>query len=345
MKITINQLRAHNIQALRLSGYEANEIEVLIENLMYAQLRGNFQSILQFVMQGFKKDQAAKPITVIKETALSTLLDGHANHGILVMHRAMEISLVKVKEHGFGIVGTKGAHEGSGALGFYVQHIASHGFIGWAFSGSSKRVAPFGSYQPLLGTNPIAIGIPTLDHPIVLDMATSILPFFKVLEAHLYGKPLPEESAYDYHGDLTNNPSKAIQGALRGMDLGPKGSGLGFIVEALTGPLVEAAFAHPGETDKQNYGNLIFAIDPGLLTESYPFKERMSQLKKAVKSAKKSPHIEEIFVPGELGDKLAQEALELGSIELNDELFRLFQQKLESKESESPDTIILDDFP
>lgn len=342
MKISINQLRAHNIQALRLSGYDADEIKVLIENLMYAQLRGNFQSIVQFVTQGYKKDPEAKPITVIKESSLSALLDGHANHGVLVMHRAMEMALVKAKEHGFGIIGAKGSSEGSGAIGFYVQHLASRGLIGWAFSGSSKHVAPFGSYQPLLGTNPIAIGIPTSDNPIVLDMATSIFPFFKVLEAHLYGKPLPEDAAYDGNGNLTTNPSEAMQGALRGLDFGPRGSGLGFIVEALTGPLVEATFANSSE-DKHNYGHLIIAIDPALLTDSYAFKERMNHLRKAVKSSKKLPQIEEIFVPGERGDKHAEEALKTGHVEIHDELFKLFQQKLHLKEPSSINVIIRDD--
>lgn len=39
-------------------------------------------------------------------------------------------------------------------------------------------VAPFGSYEPLLGTNPIAVGIPREDgkEPVVLDMATGAYP-------------------------------------------------------------------------------------------------------------------------------------------------------------------------
>ena len=343
MQISINQLRALNIQALMLSGFQAPEIEVLMKMIMYEQLRGNFQNILSFVMQGEKKDRKGEPIKVIRETSLSAFLQGHANHGVLVMHKAMEIALVKAKEHGFGIVGSKGSDEGSSALGFYVEHLASHGLIGWAFSGSIKRVAPFGSYQPIFGTNPIAIGLPTTDEPIVLDMSTSFIPFFKVLEAYLYDKPLPEEAAYDSHGTLTSNASESIHGAIRGMDLGPRGSGLGFIIEALTGPLVEATFAHSSEEDKHNYGNLIFAIDPGLLTDSYAFKERMTHLKEAVKSSKKLPHIEEIFVPGERGNKRAATAFESGHLEIEDELFRLFKQKIDSLEPPSMDSIILDD--
>ncbi len=339
MQISINQLRAHNIQALKLSGYEANEINILLEHLMYAQLRGNWQSIIQFVTQGYQKNREAKTITIIKETPLSALLDGHANHAILVMHRAMEIALVKAKEHGFSLVGTKGSNEGSGALGFYVQHLANHDLIGWAFSGSSKRVAPFGSYEPLLGTNPIAIGIPTSQAPLVLDMATAAVPFFKIVEAHLYGHPLPEDIAYNSHGKLTNHPDEALHGAIRGMDFGPKGSGLALMIEALTGPLVEAV-----GKENDDKGNLILAIDPELLTDRHLFKERMSQLKETIKSAKKLPHVERIFVPGERGDLQAKQSLESGYINIQDELFQQFQQKLSALEPPSLDSIILDDF-
>lgn len=34
-------------------------------------------------------------------------------------------------------------------------------------------VAPHGSFEPILGTNPIAIGIPTEPRAQILDMATS----------------------------------------------------------------------------------------------------------------------------------------------------------------------------
>lgn len=46
------------------------------------------------------------------------------------------------------------------------------------FCRAAQFVAPFGSYQALLGTNPIAVGIPREEgkEPIVLDMATAAFP-------------------------------------------------------------------------------------------------------------------------------------------------------------------------
>jgi L-2-hydroxycarboxylate dehydrogenase (NAD+) len=330
MKISLNELRAINLQALQLYGYAPREMEILLDIILYAQLRGNIQSLLQFAYGKKPQIHQAQPITMERETHLSALLNGHGQNGMLLMHKAMEIAHVKAKEHGFSIVGTKGGQEGTGAIGYYVNHLARQGYIGWACSGSSKRVAPYGSYQPLFGTNPLAIGIPTLDEPIVLDMATSAIPFFKVVEAQLFGKPLPHDVAYDSQGHLSDNPADAIHGALRSMDLGPRGSGLALIVEALTGPLVNAVIDHAAESGMPNYGNLIFAIDPDLLIDRLLFKQQMSQLKEAVKSSKKLPHIQEIFVAGELSQRHAKEALELGYLEIDDQIYHLFMQKLKN---------------
>ena len=69
---------------------------------------------------------------------------------------------------------------GTGPAGYYAERIAREGFIGMVFCGSSKMVAPSGSSEPAFGSNPVAIGIPTGSEALVLDMATSAMPIFKV---------------------------------------------------------------------------------------------------------------------------------------------------------------------
>lgn len=48
----------------------------------------------------------------------------------------------------------------------------------FAFCVVAQFVAPFGAYEALLGTNPIAVGIPREEGkaPVVLDMATAAFP-------------------------------------------------------------------------------------------------------------------------------------------------------------------------
>ena len=49
----------------------------------------------------------------------------------------------------------------------------------------------YGSYEPVFRTNPIAIGIPTGDDPIVLDMSTAAISYFGLVEAVTEGRNIP----------------------------------------------------------------------------------------------------------------------------------------------------------
>jgi L-2-hydroxycarboxylate dehydrogenase (NAD+) len=327
MLVPLDELRRLNRRALTLAGYEEDEINLMLDILWYAQLRGNIQSIVQFAGPGMPKHPEAGDPSVIKETALSVLLDGNRNAGMVVMHRAMILALEKAAAQGFGMVGTRNTCQATAAIGYYVRHLALNGFIGLAFSGSSKKVAHFGSYQPIYGTNPLAVGLPTLDEPIVLDMATSALPLFKLAAATMLGKPLPVGVAMDAAGQETIDPQAALSGALRSMDRSPKGSGLGLLAEALTGPLVGAAFANVGDTE-HNWGNLILAIDPELLVGRGEFQRQMSALHQALKSCSRLPGVQEIFLPGEQSGRRAAAALQSGYLEIDDQLFGRFREKI-----------------
>jgi L-2-hydroxycarboxylate dehydrogenase (NAD+) len=327
MLVPLDELRQLNRRALTLAGYDEDEINLMLDILSYAQLRGNVQSIVQFAGPGMPKHPEARDVSVIKETALSVLLDGNRNAGMVVMHRAMILASEKAAAQGFGMVGTRNTCQATAAIGYYVRHLALNGFIGLAFCGSSKKVAHFGSYQPIYGTNPLALGLPTFSEPIILDMATSALPFFKLAAAAMLGQPLPAGVAMDAAGRDTTDPQAALSGALRSMDRGPKGSGLGLLVEALTGPLVGAAFANVGDTN-HNWGNLILAIDPELLVGREEFQRQMMALRQAVKSCSRLPGVQEIFLPGEQGDRRAAVALQKGYLEIEDRLFAQFREKI-----------------
>ncbi len=131
----------------------------------------------------------------------------------------------------------------------------------------------------------------------------------------------------DAIGLNTTDPEAALKGALHSMDHGPKGTGLGFLVEALTGPLVGAAFANVGDTD-HNWGNLILAIDPELLVGREEFKRQITALRESVKSCPTLPGIHEIFLPGEQSERRAAAALQSGFVEIDDRLFERFREKI-----------------
>ena len=131
-----------------------------MEILLYAQLRGNNQGIAKLIDGGIPKDPEAGEIQRLKESDFSILLDGARNMGMVVMHMAVEIAMQKAMEKGVGIVGTFNTASSTGAIGYYVSKMAKGGLIGLNFARSPEKVSTYGSYQPIFGTNPLAVGIP-----------------------------------------------------------------------------------------------------------------------------------------------------------------------------------------
>lgn len=318
MKVHITEIKTLALKALKKYGYTDEEASVILDILSYAQLRGNNQGLVKLIGKGIPKSADAGAIVVTRETKLSAMIDGAKNMGMIAMKMAMEMAVSKAREHGFGIVGTTNTYSSTGAIGYYASAIAKQGLIGFAFAGSPPTVAPYGSFEALYGTNPLAIGVPAEPDPVVLDMATAAMAYYGLVEAKTAGKSIPEGLAYDKNGKPTTDPAAAMDGAIKGFD-GYKGSGLGFMVTAFTGPLVGAAFAGVGE--RSDWGNLIMAIDPELLVDRAAFKNHVTALAKKVKATKTLPGVKEILLPGERGNTLTKERMDAGEMDVEDNLY------------------------
>src|ERR1700722_20329903 len=241
MKVRLEELQDLTRRLYLKLDYPEAQTGTILEVLSYAHRRGNFQSLIQEVAVGTPRFKAKREIVVEKETSISCLMDAGGNIGICALRLATDLMVSKARTSGFGIVGIHNSSPpGTGPAGYYVERIAREGFIGMVFCGSSKMVAPSGSSERAFGSNPVAIGIPTGGEAIVLDMATSAMPIFKVAEALFKGEMLPPNVGYDTAGVPTQAPKEIlVSGALMTFDRGPKSSGLALMVElfanALTG--------------------------------------------------------------------------------------------------------------
>jgi L-2-hydroxycarboxylate dehydrogenase (NAD+) len=319
MKITIKELERLTTQALKNSGYNSDEIRIMTDVLLYAQLRGNNQGVVKLIGAGMPKNQQASEIKIVKETPISARIDGAQNQAMVVMGKALSVVIEKAKKNGFAIVGTFNTSTSSGAVGYYASQIAKEKLIGFVFGRSTERVAMYGSYEPVFGTNPIAIAVPAEPSPVVLDMSTAAISFFGLVEARTAGRKIPDDLAYDAEGKPATDPAAAIAGAIRSFDRSYKGSGLGMMAEILAGPLVGAAFAGLGQS-KQNWGHLILAIDPGLLGDADEFIGNVGRMIEKIKTTKKLSGVKEIFAPGEREAQLLAQCEKLGEIDIEDNL-------------------------
>lgn len=318
MKIKIDELKSLVNSALKKYGYSDSEIQTISDVLMYAQLRGNNQGIVKLIGKGIPKDSTATDVKIIRETKLSTLLDGGRNQGMVVMKQAVETATAKAKEHGFAIVGFNNTTTSTGAIGYFARQMADQNLLGFVFAGSPPTVNFHGSYEAIFGTNPFAIGVPTNNEPIVLDMATAAMAYFGLIQAKTAGVSIPSGITYDENGNDTTDPAIAMDGAIRPFDKSYKGASLALMVEILTGPLIAASYT--GINSESGWGNLVYAIDPSMLVDINDFKRQTSELADKVRSTKKLPGVDRIYMPGEKGDEITKQRAGVGEIEVEDNL-------------------------
>ena len=180
-----------------------------------------------------------RPHIVVTPTGPSTAqVDGDQGLGIVVSHRANRVATELARASGIGAVGVADSSH-CGAVGLYARDAAREGLIGIAFTHSDKIAAPHGGHLPFLGTNPIAMAFPRDGaEPVCLDMATTPIPWNRVMNARREGHTLPADVAVDANGAPTSDAHAAA--ALRplgGLEYGHKGYGLALVVELLCGPL------------------------------------------------------------------------------------------------------------
>lgn len=317
MKIKIKQLESLTKKALKKYGYSPREIKIIKEVLLYAQLRGNNQGVVKLIGNGIPRRPEGKTPEIVKKTRVSALINGNKTHSMIVMDLLANTALKTAKRAGVGVAGSFNTSESTGSLGYYVNKIAQTGFIGIAFSSAPfQTTAPYGSYEARFCTNPMAYGIPTNTDPIILDMSTSAMAYYGLIQAKTAGTQVPEGIGYDSQGNPTTNPAEIMSGALKAFG-GYKGSGLALVVQILAGAFVGADSFN---NDSDNAGNLVIAIDPNIFLTTDELKNRVSEIVSKVKSAKKLEGVDEILIPGERGNKIYKLNMQSGEIDIEDNL-------------------------
>lgn len=326
MKIPLQDLRDLAQQALLKYGYSDEETSIILEMLLYAQTRGNDQGIVKLIGDGMPKNARAQPPTIEKETPTTAVINANLSMEAIAMEQAVTMVIAKARDMGIAIVGTHTGDGSSGAIGYWSRRIADAGLVGITMSSYPyPKVPPSGSYEPLFCTNPIAWGVPTSSEPIVLDMSSSGISFFGLLEAKTKGVQVAAGLGYDKDGNESTDPAEIMEGAIRPFDKGVKGAGLALMVQIIGGALVGGDFLNGSDHD----GNVVIAIDPDAMIGMSRFTEETTKMTAAMKRAKKLDGVEEVLVPGERGDKIRARILASGEIEVEDNLLKSLRSFVE----------------
>lgn len=315
MKVKLSELRRTVNDGVAKLGYTNEDAAVIAEVLLYAQLRRNNQGIAKLATGGVPKAADVPAYKIVKRSKCGALVSG--GHAMVAANNAVKLAAELAAEHGVGIVGSHHTFTSSGAIGYFARKIADLGYIGLVCVGTPPFVAPFGSAEPKLGTNPLSYAFPTNNGSVVFDTTTAAMAYFGVVEANLKGQPIPEGIGFDSEGDPTTDAAKVIDGSVSTF-AGHKGFGLSLLVQLLGGPFVDASFAN--ENEEKGSGTFALALDPGLFVDKDRFMEQATKLTDSIKAAKPLGS-EKILLPGERGDNLAKEAGLSGEIEISDAIW------------------------
>lgn len=212
----------------------------------------------------------ARPAIRVERSGPGTAqVHGGQGQGIVVAHRANRLAVDLAREAGVSAVGVSDSSH-CGAIGLYSRAAARQGFIGIAFTHSDSIAAPFGGHEPFFGTNPISLAFPRADaDPLCLDMATTAIPWNRVMNARRDGVPLPPGVALDAQGrDCADAQQVRALRPLGGPEYGYKGYGLAMMVELLCGPLNGNPFGphiapmYQALDRPRELGAFFIAIDP-----------------------------------------------------------------------------------
>lgn len=208
-------------------------------------------------------------IAVTHDTPVSAQVDGDNGLGQVVMTKATELAIAKAATTGLAWVGTVHSNH-AGAAGLYAEQAADAGLVGMYFAvANANGMPPWGGTEPLLGTNPIAIALPTKRTPFVLDIATTATSHGTIKVHARDGIPMPEGWVVDKNGRPITDATRAGEGFLLPMG-GYKGSGLTIAIGLLAGVLNGAAFAgdvvdhRRDQVTPTNTGQSILVMRPDL---------------------------------------------------------------------------------
>jgi LDH2 family malate/lactate/ureidoglycolate dehydrogenase len=329
--LTVAEARALGEAAMRGAGYDDDDARILTDHVLDAALCGYEYSGLPKLLNVIDDAhfrQPRRPVTVLRETPSTALLDGGNNSGMIAAYHASQATIERATASGLAIV-CLGNTWMTGRSAYYCEMIARAGLVVIHTVAAPPAVAPFGGSRPALGTNPIAFGFPTAGDPFVIDMGTSAFMGTDLKFRARLGAPLPEGVALGPDGRPTTDANIALQGALLpfgGPEGGYKGFGLALAMDAL-GALAAGTRA-AGDVG----GYMFMAFKPDLFLPPEDYRREVAHRIDTIKATPRRPGVDEIRIPGERGyrtrARLIREGIEIDR-KIHTALGRLAEGKLD----------------
>lgn len=308
--------------ALAASGLSEDDALSAASMMLFADLRGvdshgivRLPAYVSRLKAGGINPRPA--IRLVADAPSTALVDGDNGMGHLVMRFAAHCAIAKAKETGIAWVGTRRSnHAGAGAC--YAMMPLAEDMIGLYLAvANNNHMAPWGGVEALLGTNPVAIAVPSLEEPpIVLDIATTATSAGKIRLAADNRERLPEGMVMDHAGNPITDPAKAGEGLMLPIG-GYKGYGLSLVFSLMGGALNGMGTGRDtvsidDAATAGNTGQSIMALDVARFGDVEVFKRRVDKVARDIRTSKPMPGVKEVRYPGLNGHRTQMEREENG---------------------------------
>ena len=169
-----------------------------------------------------------------KKAAAVGHVDADNGFGHRASLRAIDEGIALAREIGIAAISV-GNSTHHGATGVYTLKAARAGFAAIGMTHADAAVVPFGGKKPFYGTNPLSFAVPAPgEEPMLLDMATSAIPYNRIFLRRATGTPLPPEVAMTNEGVMTTDPNLATALVpVGGATFGYKGAGIAAMIDIL----------------------------------------------------------------------------------------------------------------
>jgi L-2-hydroxycarboxylate dehydrogenase (NAD+) len=307
------------VQAIvRALGGTADDAAVFADTIGEADLRGysshgllRVPDAIHLVREGVLR-VGARP-RLAEERPAAALMDGDRALGPCATVAATREAMARARRVGTASVALYDCGH-VGAAGYYVELAAREDLIGLLVTRGNSGMHPYGGVERQMGTNPLAVAIPSAGEPFLLDMAASGTSLGALRVALAQGERIAAGLAVDADGRPTTDPAAGLAGALSPFG-GAKGYGLGLVVEILGGLLTGAGAGADsvGNVDgRLPWGVFVVVIDPAAYTDLTEFKREVSAYFARLKASRRAPGVREILIPGERAFRRRREQLANG---------------------------------
>ncbi|MGY4103888.1 Ldh family oxidoreductase [Nocardia sp. R16R-3T] len=242
--VSVREARALALKILQDRGAPTRSAELQADLLIEGDLRGHpshgllrLPRLVRRIASGVL-DPATGGRSTWTHSALLEV-DGEHGFGAVIAHNALAEITERATSTGVAAAVIRNNNH-IGMLAYYAEKVASRGQVLIASTTSEALVHPWGGRRAMVGTNPLAVGVPSTGDPVVFDMATGAVSMGKVHAYAAAGRPLETGWAVDADGCPTVEAERAMEGAIAPFG-GAKGYGLGIALEALVAALTRTA--------------------------------------------------------------------------------------------------------